>query len=148
MRRRVNRQFLVRGGWVLGLLLLVSLSAPISSQEDPDDERDTGVWDEVERLYERAKETGERVPKDVYDWIREDIKNLGDWEYRVVEFGSSDSKSIENKLNELGQERWECIWVQTSGKTPRIFLKRPIRSYLTTLPLSQLLKLLPAGDGD
>ena len=150
MRSRVNRRSLVRGGWVLGLLLLllVALSAPISGQEDSADEPEPGVWDEVERLYERAKETGERVPKNVYDWIRQDIENLGDWEYRVVELESSDLKSVEDKLNELGQERWDCIWVQASGKTTRFFLKRPVRSYLTTLPLSQLLKLIPSAGGD
>ncbi len=64
MRSRVNRRSLVRGGWVLGLLLVVSLSAPISSQEDPGDAAEPGVWDDVERLYESAKETGERVPPD------------------------------------------------------------------------------------
>ena len=148
MRSRVNRRSLVRGGWVLGLLLVVSSSAPISSQEDPGDEPGTGVWHEVERLYESAKETGERVPKNIYDWIRQDIENLGDWEYRVVELDTSDSKSVEDKLNELGEERWDCIWVQTFGKTTRFFLKRPVRSYLTTLPLSGLLKLIPSGGGD
>ena len=148
MRGRVNRRFWARGGWVLGLLLVVSFSAPISSQEDPGEAAETGVWDEVERLYESAKETGERVPKDIYDWIREDIENLGDWEYRVVELENSDAKSLEGQLNELGQERWECIWVQTSGKTTRFFLKRPVRSYMKTLPLSQLLKLIPTGGGD
>ena len=148
MRSGMNRRSLIRGGSVLGLLLLVSLSAPTSSQEDPGDETEPGVWTEVERLYESAKETGERVPKNIYDWVREDIENLGDWEYRVVELETSDSKSIEDELNELGQERWDCIWVQASGKTTRFFLKRPVRSYLTTLPLSQLLKLIPAGGGD
>ena len=148
MRGKVNRRSWARVGWVLGLLLVVSFSAPISSQEDPGEAAETGVWDEVERLYESAKETGERVPKDIYDWIREDIENLGDWEYRVVELENSDAKSLEGQLNELGQERWECIWVQTSGKTTRFFLKRPVRSYLKTLPLSQLLKLIPTGDGD
>ena len=145
MRSRVNRGSWARGGWVLGLLLVVSLSAPISSQEDPGDAAESGVWDDVERLYESAKEAGERVPKNIYDWIRADIEHLGDWEYRVVELETSDAKSAEGKLNELGQERWECIWVQTSGKTTRFYLKRPVRSYLKTLPLSQLLKLIPSG---
>ena len=148
MQSRVNRRFSVRGGWVLGLLLVLSVSAPISSQLDSDDESEPGVWDEVQRLYQSAKETGERVPKNIYDWIRQDIENLGDWQYRVVELETSDSKSVEGKLNELGQERWECIWVQPSLKTTRLFLKRPVRSYLTTLPLSQLLKLIPSGEGD
>ncbi len=148
MRSGMNRRSLIRGGWMLGLLLLVSLSAPTSSQEDPGEEPEPGMWSDVERLYESAKEAGERVPKNIYDWVREDIENLGDWEYRVVELESSDSKSIEDELNELGQERWDCIWVQASGKTTRFFLKRPVRSYLTTLPLSKLLKLIPSGGGD
>ncbi len=131
--------------WVLGLVLVVSVSAPISNAGD---DPEPGIWDEVQRLYQSAKETGERVPKNIYEWIRRDIENLGDWQYRVVELETGDAKSVEGQLNELGQERWECIWVQTFGKKTRFFLKRPVRSYLTTLPLSQLLKLIPAGDGD
>ena len=148
MRSGVNSRSWIRGGWVLGLLLVLSSFAPISSQEDSGDETESGVWHDVEQLYESAKEAGEQVPKDIYDWIRQDIENLGDWEYRVVELETNDSKKLEDQLNDLGQERWECIWIQSSGKTTRFFLKRPVRSYLTTLPLSKLLKLIPSGDGD
>ena len=46
----------------------------------------------------------------------------------------------------MGAERWECIWVQPRGSQLRLILKRPVRSYLMRVPLSQLIKLIPEGD--
>lgn len=135
---------------LLGLLVVVSFCGSVSCQEqpvEPEESVEPGVWEEVERIYEKAKETGEHIPKDIYEWIRRDIENLGDWEYRVVEI-VGDANTLELKLNELGRERWECIWIEPSAQKTRFFLKRPVRSYLKTLPLSQLLKLIPTGGGD
>jgi hypothetical protein len=56
---------------------------------------------------------------------------------------------MEQELNELGRERWECFSVQVSGKQTRFFFKRPVRSYVGSVPVSTLLNLLPGiGDGD
>ena len=128
---------------VMACCLVASLSL-VSGQEKPTEESsDSGVWNEVVRLYESAKKKGEQVPKDVYEWAREDLKRHDTWEYHVVEVTNA---GIEKTLNKLGAERWECIWIQPAGKRLRLVLKRPVRSYLRNLPLSQVLKLLP-GDG-
>jgi len=128
---------------------LVASVTLIAGQETPTEEpSESGVWNEVVRLYESAKAKGEQVPKDVYEWARQDLQRHGTWDYRLVEVSESPSATIQTTLNELGAERWECIWIEPRGKTLRLFLKRPVRSYLRNLPLSQVLKLLPGGGSD
>jgi len=107
----------------------------------------SGLWDEVKELYEKAREHGDKVPNDVADWARQDIRNIGDWEYLIVEIEIEDPVAIETQLNELGGDRWECYWVEDSDGGKRFYMKRPIRVYLRHIPLSQLLKLIPmTGD--
>jgi len=149
MRKKTVRWATVVVCCLLGPMLAATPDAA-SQQEPTEPPDDSGVWEEVVRMYETAKKTGEEVPKDVYEWARQDLQRHGTWEYRVVEIGATDAKAVEEALNGLGTERWECVWVQTSGKTMRLFVKRPVRSYLRDVPLSQLLKLVPgigAGDG-
>jgi hypothetical protein len=131
---------------VTACCLLTSLSL-VSGQEAPVQATDEGsVWKDVVRLYEMARDKGEQVPKDVYEWARQDLQRYGTWEYRVVKVSAG---AIEKTLNELGTERWECVWIEPAGKQLQLILKRPVRSYLRNLPLSQVLKLVPgAGSGD
>ena len=129
-------------------LIMGSLTLVSGQQKPTEEPSESGVWNEVVRLYETAKEKGEQVPKDVYEWARQDLQRHGTWEYRVVEVTEMASTYIETTLNELGAERWECIWIQPLGKKQRLVLKRPVQSYLRNLPLSQVLKLLPGGGSD
>jgi hypothetical protein len=134
--------------WVAFLLVVVG--CPGSNGEDAPrnsgGEEDSGLWDEVEHLYGQARDTGEQVPGDVYDWLKEDLNQIGDWEYRVVEIPSSERTLAETELNDLGKERWECFWVEARGSRTRFYLKRPSRSYLRNLPLSDLMKVVPTPD--
>jgi len=55
---------------LLGLLVVVSFCGSVSCQEqpvEPAEPVEPGVWEEVERIYEKAKETGEHIPKDIYE---------------------------------------------------------------------------------
>lgn len=130
---------------VVACCLMISLSLASGQEKPAEEPGESGVWNEVVRLYESAKEKGEQVPKNVYEWAREDLQRHGTWEYHVVEVSDA---AIEKRLNTLGAERWECIWIQPAGKQLRLVLKRPVRSYLRNLPLSQVLKLLPGGGSD
>ena len=132
------------------ILFIALIAAMPAIAEDPKPANaDPGVWDQVMEMYELAKETGERVPKDVYEWVREDIESFGAWEYRVLQVAKSDLGIVEEQLNEMGAERWECIQVETIGTTTWLYMKRPVKSYLRNLPLSQLLKVIGgAGGGD
>ncbi len=114
----------------------------------PEDESSVveSLWGEVRALYDRARETGEEVPADIYEWVRRDIENIGDWEYRVELLAVDVSPgTLQATLNELGDDRWEAVWLSESTAGVRVILKRPTRSYLTRMPLAQLLKLLSGG---
>ena len=130
-------------------LAVVALWLPLSlvtgQESGSQSEEDDGIWAEVVRLYEKAKETGGQVPKDVYEWLKEDLENIGVWEYRVTEIESPDAATLEASLDAMGLERWECIFVQPVGSRTRLIMKRPKRSFLRHLPASALLKLIPTG---
>jgi hypothetical protein len=136
--------------FILGLALISVLATGAAAQDDAavEAEAESDIWEEIRGLYERAKETGERVPGDVADWLKEDLASIGDWEYRLLSLSSSSDETVEAKLNELGAERWECFAVLHAGGRTRLFLKRPARSFLTHIPIADLWKLVPTGGDD
>ena len=128
-------------------LVIVAMCLPVSLVAGQDSssqsEEESGIWAEVVRLYEKAKEAGGQVPKDVYEWVKQDLERIGDWEYRVVDIESADAGTLEERLNAMGLDRWECFFVQSVGSDVRLMMKRPRRAYLRHLPVSDMLKLLP-----
>lgn len=84
-------------------------------------------------------------PAEAVGWAQEDIENLGDWEYRIVEIDEREDAAIEAALNALGDERWEVYWVLDGNGSAKFYLKRPSLSYLSRVPLSSLLRILPGG---
>ena len=142
---RDNRWFV---SFVLGLSCVAGLTLADPPQPtEPEPGVEQGMWDQILLLYEGAKESTADIPEDVTEWIEQDFHKIGDWEYRLLELPSAEATALEKKLNELGQERWECFWVGPAGNgATRFFFKRPSRSYLTNLPLMDLLKLVPKGD--
>lgn len=104
----------------------------------------------VERLaaaYEELGELLERNPREAMQWAQEDIENLGDWEYRIVELDDTSPDALAAELNALGDERWEAYWVDPGPDGIRIFLKRSSISYLSRVPLSTLARLLGGDSG-
>jgi hypothetical protein len=124
-------------------MLVALLAGPAVAQEATEE---PSSLEDVLALYEWAKQAGE-VPKDVYTWAKEDLANIGDWEYMVVQLDLAGATALEFKLNELGADRWELIWVNQEGSKVRLVLKRSVRTWLTKLPLSELLKMLPGAPG-
>jgi len=106
----------------------------------------SSYWKQIKELYEKAKEKGEDVPGDMAEWVKQDIKKIGTWEYKIVTISSSDSEKIEKQLNELGKERWECYWIQKQDQDQVFFFKRTGRSYLRFVPGRELLKIATPGD--
>ena len=135
---------------ILGFLALALSSTTGCSEKEPGTEgkpsRATQAWKEIEKLYEKAKEAGDTTPGDVVDWAKRDIQRIGDWEYRVVTVATAGDDVFEKRFNELGRDRWEIFWVERFQEgNLRLFLKRPARSYLKLIPLSDLSKLVPGG---
>ncbi len=137
----------------LGFLLIAPiaygsglLAARRAGEEPPIDEGEPGVWEEIQRLYEKAKEKGERVPKDIYEWAREDVQGIGDWEYKILTVDHPAPEQLQKQLNELGVERWDCFWVERRGDDVVLYLKRPSRTYLRHIPFSDLMRIIPSGE--
>ena len=106
---------------------------------------DTNALEQVVRFfYNRAKDAGEQVPTNVMEWARQDIGQIGAWEYRVLDLETNDPESLEKQLNALGAARWECFSVEDTPTGKRLYLKKAGRSYLRTIPTGDLLKLIPA----
>jgi len=59
--------------------------------------------------------------------------------------GEVEAAELAEQLNALGRDRWEVFWLDPAGSDLRVFLKRPVRSYLRQVPLSELQRLLPGG---
>ena len=127
------------------LVSLLPLAFACSDLPDAPIEGSESLQDQIRELYERARRSGEEVPADAYEWAREDIEKIGDWEYRVLAVESVGDRALEEQLNELGSDRWEAFWIEPRPGGLRVVLKRPSRSYLRHVPLQELRHLIPGG---
>ena len=100
---------------------------------------------ELLQLYKRAIEAKEKIqiPDDVLERAREEIKRIGTWEYRVITLTTPQDTTMEQRLNQLGQQRWECDTTPSGHENIRLVCKRPIRSYLQNIAVTDLLRLVP-----
>ncbi|HIO20984.1 MAG TPA: hypothetical protein EYN18_01100 [Nitrospirales bacterium] len=100
---------------------------------------------ELLQLYERAIDAGEKIqiPDDVLERARKEIKRIGTWEYRVITLSAPQDTTLEQHLNELGRERWECHTTPHDHEKIRLVCKRPVRSYLKNIAVTDLLRLIP-----
>ncbi len=121
---------------------------PPATDPQPQPSHTDRVLSRVEELYESAIEAGETASSDAIEWATEDIQKIGDWEYRVVTLPALSDSALEEKLNELGSERWEIFWIERTGSSLRLLLKRPARSYLKSIPVSDLARILPGTDAE
>ena len=128
----------------IAVLVLLLAGASVAFALEPES-KDTGVWSQVVALYEQAKEAGETAADDVYEWVREDLEAIGDWEYKVQYFANPNHIALEKQLNELGLERWEVVWIDRQGANLIVTMKRPSRTWLNKLPLGQLIKAAAGG---
>jgi hypothetical protein len=131
---------------LIAVCFCVLTATPVLAQQ-PDGE-DTGIWDQVVSLYEQAKQAGETAADDVYEWAREDLEAIGDWEYKVEYVANPNHIALEKKLNELGKERWDVVWIDRQGANLIVTMKRPSRTWLNKLPLGQLIKAAAGTDTD
>ena len=136
-----------------GFLLLLPAVVLAGCASDPDlpaspDDRVAALKERVRELYQQARESGQKVPKDALEWARQDLHRIGDWEYKIVDLPREVSHSRQARLNELGSERWEAFWMEPVRDGTRVYLKRRSRSWLEKLPLSELRRLVPSGGGE
>ena len=108
--------------------------------------------DELQRRYESLQQQFEELTNSdqldaPVEWAQEDIENVGDWEYRVIEVGRLSAEELEASLNELGNDRWQVIWIEGNITGRTIIMKRPAVSIISKLPLSALGRLLMRDSG-
>ena len=135
-----------------GLLASASIAVAACTEETlPEPERLRETVESIEwrarahELYELLRERGEEVPEDMGSWAQEDLESIGAWEYRVEPLASGDPAALEARMNELGAERWECFAVTPSPQGSLLLFRRPARSYLGSIPLMELLRILALG---
>jgi hypothetical protein len=128
---------------------LLGLGVLAACEAEPGDDAPLAPKDlraRIQELYQTAREAGDDVPSDAYTWAKSDIARIGDWEYQIVRLDAESDTAILERLDALGSERWEVFWLERQGAELRVFLKRPARSYLRLLPISELSRLVPMGD--
>ena len=76
------------------------------------------------------------------NWVKGDIENIGDWEYKIVAFGDKAHVELEKELNQLGKSRWQCFWVEPTGKDKVFYFKRSKISYMQKMPAGSLLEII------
>jgi hypothetical protein len=133
---------------VLIAVYVLSTGFLLSFADESKASEEATLWTQIVKLYEQAKGSGETATEDVYEWAKSDLETIGDWEYKVAYFPNANHIALEKRLNELGTERWEVVWIDRQGPNLIVTMKRPSRTWLNQLPLGQLLKLAAPGGGD
>lgn len=154
------RDLIVASTFLFGLLLifasLLQAEEAVKIDNPPAGEVleiDEGWTEYFEKLKEQHSEywkyvdKTEKTPSQAYEWLQQDLKNMSTWEYRVLTITKTSDAEIEKQLNELGNERWECVAITRTKGRQRFILKRPKKSYMRSLPLKELLKLFGMGGG-
>ena len=117
--------------------LLVFVTACGAPTNEP-----TAAEKALDQLQEKYDALTDGDLDDPMQWASEDLKKLGDWEYKVVEIGNIGTAELEETLNEAGSERWEVIWMEKTLDGHVIVMKRSSISYLSKIPLSQIGRLV------
>ncbi len=110
------------------------------------DGEDTMKW--ANETFEALKNKGLTTANDAGSWLTQDFKNMNAWEYKVVFVADKQPAAAEKTLNQLGAQRWECFHVQPHAASLMFYFKKPKRSYLKSLPTSDLMRLVPMMKGE
>ncbi len=119
----------------IGLCLILTFGVAACGGES---DAPTAAEKALNELQAKYDELTEKELDDAVKWAAEDLENIGDWEYKVETLPLDSTEEFEAALNELGNERWEVIWMEKNTVGYTVFLKKPAISYLNKIPLSSL----------
>ncbi len=105
-------------------LLVIS----VGCQEAPLSDLTGGAQEAIEEARTRAQELRELSA--------EELKEIWAIEYKTIEVTHSDLAALDEQLNELGQERWDCYHVSETEEGKVFYFKRGKSNaiaYLTNL---------------
>lgn len=98
--------------------------------------------EEAKKLYSGKLVDGKKLTLQTKDWLKQDVEKMGDWEYKVVTFAGKNHEELEKNLNQLGNERWQCFWVEGSPKEKVFYFKRTKMSYINKIPAADLIRII------
>ncbi len=119
----------------IGLYLILAFGVAACGGESDEPSAAEKAVDELQAKYD---ELSQKEFNDPVKWAAEDLENIGDWEYKVETLPLDSAEEFEAALNELGNDRWEVIWMEKNTVGYTVFLKKPAVSYLNKIPLSSL----------
>ncbi len=64
------------------------------------------------------------------DLAKEDLQINGTWSYKIIKIELSELALLEDKLNELGKEKWELIQLIENNQDILLIFKRSNLSYI------------------
>jgi hypothetical protein len=129
-------------------LVLLLFLFPFDKSCAEEGDQETSYWEKIKKKFEEVKSDDKEIRDQAREWIEEDIKKIGDWEYKVLEIKYDGGDELEKHLTRLGNDRWECFWIEKKNKDFLIFFKRPKISYLQKIPKGELFKMLNSSQGD
>lgn len=140
---------------IVPFLLLGSCNKGEEVEEDSSEESKSDVQKNAEQLgekindlYQQALASGDTVKQNVSDWTEEDYKKIGAWEYKVARLTVRPPTALEEELQKLGDDRWECYWVdelEGDDSSNYFYFKRKKRSYLEFAGKASSFIPIPSG---
>lgn len=97
----------------------------------------------ISQAYEAAKSKGQTAATSARDWLIDDLSSGHRWEYKILPLDGDDPADWEQQLNDLGRDGWQCFHVQSTGDSTHLFFQRHPTSISRSIPMSDLLKVLP-----
>jgi hypothetical protein len=80
--------------------------------------------DDFKKEAQEAMEEAKIKAKELGQLSEEEIQKIWSVEYKSIRIENTDLPTLDEKLNELGQERWECYHVAEDGQERILFLRR------------------------
>ena len=116
--------------------------------EEKDQKDEKSLLDKGKALLDEKVESSKKLldkkikGSQAKNWVKGDIENIGDWEYKIVAFADKAHPELEKELNQLGESRWQCFWVESAGKDKVFFFKRSKISYMHKMPAGEILEII------
>ncbi len=111
---------------LISVCFLIAIS--VGCQEAPLNDLKEGAQEAIEDAQTKAKELRESSA--------EELQEIWAIEYKTIKVTHSDLAAMDEQLNELGQERWDCYHVSEDGEGRVFYFKRGKSNaiaYLTNL---------------
>lgn len=120
------------------LILILTLYSLSSCDTPAGAKSEVNIGAQLQQLIDSAsKQVSDVTPSKerVKELTADEVQKLYSFEYRFLEVElKAPASQIEAKLNELGQDTWECSFVDKNEVNLRFLCKRKPKTYLRYVP--------------